>query len=185
MRRQGPPIPLTLALALAPTDCGAKDRPNTTQDRPTYPPRVQRTEILFDPFDDIVPREKVARARGRARDRARVRVSGREETWSKMLPDLSLTMRRWSRRRLWRRAQGKEKKNLALLFGEEAAEEERAPEQGGPTLTPPHPHPPPSLTLTLTLTLALALTPTRCRRRCRAATTSSRTRAFLAAGTQP
>ena len=37
----------------------ATPSPNATQDRPTYPPRVQRTEILFDPFDDIVPREKV------------------------------------------------------------------------------------------------------------------------------
>jgi peptidyl-prolyl cis-trans isomerase SDCCAG10 len=30
-----------------------------SKDRPTYPPRIQRTEILLDPFDDIVPREKV------------------------------------------------------------------------------------------------------------------------------
>lgn len=28
------------------------------KDRPLYPPRIERTEILLEPFDDIVPREK-------------------------------------------------------------------------------------------------------------------------------
>ena len=32
------------------------------KDRPLYPPKIQRAEILLDPFDDIVPREKVAPA---------------------------------------------------------------------------------------------------------------------------
>jgi peptidyl-prolyl cis-trans isomerase SDCCAG10 len=32
------------------------------KDRPLYPPQIKRTEILLDPFDDIVPREKAAPA---------------------------------------------------------------------------------------------------------------------------
>mmetsp|Transcript_22785 Transcript_22785/g.37755 ORF Transcript_22785/g.37755 Transcript_22785/m.37755 type:complete len:502 (+) Transcript_22785:35-1540(+) len=29
-------------------------------DRPTYPPRIERVEVLLEPFDDIVPRAKLA-----------------------------------------------------------------------------------------------------------------------------
>jgi len=106
----------------------ATPSPNATQDRPTYPPRVQRTEILFDPFDDIVPREKVARARGRARDRARVRVRwSRRDLGSKILPNPKPHREKVvAEEVVAKRPKRKEKKNLALLsFGEEAAEEER------------------------------------------------------------
>ena len=32
------------------------------QDRPEHPPRIERTEVLFDPFEDIVPRSKAPAA---------------------------------------------------------------------------------------------------------------------------
>ena len=39
----------------------------TEGDRPVYPPKIVRTKILDNPFDDIIPRQNVGK---RAKDKA-------------------------------------------------------------------------------------------------------------------
>lgn len=45
-------------------------------DRPLFPPKIKRTEVLYNPFDDIVPRQKKEEMKPKPEDQKKKKVKG-------------------------------------------------------------------------------------------------------------